>query len=105
MGGPAVLFREIREWIKIVEKHTGARPILYLNQRFVKTYLDEAPDLKRDYLVWIARYGAYKPDVHLAIWQLSSDGRVKGIVNEVDINVFNGYEGQWQEFLSEECIK
>lgn len=105
MGGPTVLFREMREWIKVVEKHTGARPILYLNQRFVKTYLDEAPDLKRDYLVWIARYGVYKPDVHLAIWQLSADGRVKGIVNEVDINVFNGYEGQWQEFLSEECIK
>jgi len=105
MGGIQSLFREMREWIKVVEKRTGARPILYLNQRFVKTYLDEAPDLKRDYLVWIARYGAYKPDVHLAIWQLSADGRVKGIGNEVDINVFNGYEGQWQEFLEEECIK
>lgn len=105
MGGTKVLFREIREWIKVVEKRTGTRPILYVNQRFVKEYLDEAPDLKRDYLVWIARYGVYKPDVHLAIWQLSADGRVNGIRTEVDINVFNGYEGQWEEFLREECVK
>ena len=105
MGGSDVLFREIREWIKVVEKRTGVRPILYVNQRFVKKYLDEAPDLKRDYLVWIARYGAYKPDVHLALWQLSADGRVNGIRPEVDINVFNGYEGQWEEFLREECVK
>ena len=105
MGGPEVLFREMRQWIKIVEKHTGTRPILYLNQNFVKQYLDLAPDLKRDYLVWIARYGAYKPDVHLAIWQLSCDGRVEGIVPEVDLNVFNGYQGQWEDFLREECIR
>ena len=105
MGGPAVLFDELRQWIKVVENRTGARPLLYLNQNFVKRYLDLAPDLKRDYLVWIARYGVYKPDVHLAIWQLSCDGKVSGIVPEVDINVFNGYEGQWEEFLREECIR
>jgi lysozyme len=104
MGGPETLFREIRTWISIVEQRTGTRPLLYVNQRFVKKYLDMAPDLKENYLIWIAHYGEYKPDVHLALWQLSSDGYVQGIHGTVDINVFNGYKGQWEEFLREETI-
>ena len=104
MGGAEALFHEIRQWIDVVERSTGTRPILYMNQRFIREHLDKAPDLKEKYLVWIARYGIYKPDVHLAIWQLSADGKVNGIKTDVDINVFNGYEGQWEEFLREECI-
>jgi GH25 family lysozyme M1 (1,4-beta-N-acetylmuramidase) len=29
---------------------------------------------------------------------------VKGIQGDVDINVFNGYEDQWQEFLNQQLI-
>lgn len=105
MGGTEVLMREVRHWIDAVEKRLHVRPILYVNQRFVMKYLPEAPDLLENYLVWIARYGEYKPGVHLAIWQLSADSRVKGIQTEVDVNVFNGYEPQWEEFLKEETIK
>jgi len=104
MGGPNALFREIRAWISVVEKHTGTRPLLYVNQRFVKKYLPLAPDLKHNYQIWIARYSEYKPDVHLAIWQLTAEGRVAGIRGSVDVNVFNGYAGQWEEFLREETI-
>jgi lysozyme len=43
--------------------------------------------------------------VKLAVWQLSPDGRVKGITGEVDINVFNGYQHQFDEFLQHETIK
>jgi lysozyme len=49
--------------------------------------------------VWIARYGEYKPDVKLVYWQLSPEGRVNGITGPVDINVFNGYQGQWEDFI------
>lgn len=105
MGGAEVLFRNIRIWLKAVERRTGVRPLLYVNQRFVNKWLDQAPDLKRDYHFWIARYGEYKPDLHLMLWQLSSDGRVKGIQGEVDLNVFNGYQGQWDEFLREQTVR
>lgn len=104
-GGIDVLLREVRSFCKIVEKHTGMRPILYVNQRFVNTHLVNAPDIKRDYLMWIARYGEYKPDVRLSFWQLAPDGRVNGIHGDVDINVFNGYEDKYQEFLRDYCIK
>ena len=46
-----------------------------------------------------------KPDVKLTYWQLSSDGRVAGIQGDVDINVFNGYQNQFDSFLEEETIK
>ena len=104
-GGPEAMFRQVRTWLRIVEQHTGVRPILYVNQRFVNVYLSQAPDIKRDYRVWIARYGEYKPDVRLAFWQLSPDGRVAGIRPEVDINVFNGYQHQFDKFLEEETIR
>ena len=99
MGGTKALFREMRAWLHAVEQATHMRPILYISQQFINRYLGEAPDLKRDYQVWIARYGEYKPDVKLAVWQLSPNGRVEGIHGEVDINVFNGYRTQFDDFL------
>ena len=104
MGGTKVLFSNVRAWLQAVERWTGVKPILYVSQTFVNRYLADAPDLKRDYQVWIARYGEYKPDVKLAVWQLSPNGRVAGIHGEVDINVFNGFRTQWDDFLNEMTI-
>ncbi|MBQ8949448.1 MAG: glycosyl hydrolase family 25 [Prevotella sp.] len=105
MGGEEKMFEHIRTWLRIVERHTGVKPILYVNQRFVNNHLSKQTDLKRDYSVWIARYSEYKPDVKLTYWQLSSDGRVAGIQGDVDINVFNGYQSQFESFLEETTIK
>lgn len=105
MGGAEVLFKNIRIWLNIIEKRIGTKPLLYINQRFVNKWLDYAPDLKKNYHFWIARYGEYKPDIHLSIWQLSGDGRVRGIQSEVDLNVFNGYQGQWDNFLQDQSIR
>lgn len=104
-GGEEKMFAHIRTWLKFVERYTGVRPILYVNQMFVNKYLSKQADLKRDYSVWIARYSEYKPDVKLTYWQLSSDGRVAGIQGDVDINVFNGYQNQFESFLEEETIR
>jgi len=105
MGGVDALFRAVRAWLRIVGNATGSRPVLYISQTFVNRYLSLAPDLKRDYNVWIARYGEYKPDVRLAYWQLCPDGNVRGIRPKVDINVFNGYRSEYEDFLNKECIK
>lgn len=105
MGGAAAMFRMVRAWMQIVERRTGTKPVLYISQTFVNRYLPEAPDLKKNYNIWIARYGEYKPDVHLVYWQLCPDGRVSGITPKVDINVFNGYRGEFNDFLQKNCIK
>ncbi|MBR1502760.1 MAG: glycosyl hydrolase family 25 [Prevotella sp.] len=105
MGGPEAMFSHIRTWLREVERWTKVKPILYVNQMFVNNYLSQQPDLKRNYRIWIARYSEYKPDLRLTYWQLCPDGRVAGIQGYVDINVFNGYQRQFEEFLAEETIK
>ena len=104
MGGPKVMFHHIRAWMSLVQKHTGKRPILYISQTFANTYMPLAPDLGDNYHIWIARYGEYKPNFKLAYWQLSPDGKVRGIHGDVDINVFNGYCNQYEEFLKRHCF-
>lgn len=105
MGGAGVLFARVRTWLRLVERATGRKPILYISQSFVNRYLPMAPDLKKNYQVWIARYGEYKPDIHLVYWQLCPDGRVAGIRGEVDINVFNGYHDAFLKFSKNESIR
>lgn len=100
MGGSEALFAAIRTWMNIVESKVGVRPILYVSQHFVNKYLPLAPDLKKKYQVWIARYGEYKPDVRLIYWQLCPDGQVQGIQGKVDINVFNGYRNEFYTFIN-----
>ncbi len=99
IGGDAELMRRIRIWMNIVEKQTGKRPILYVSQNFVTQHMRQADDIKKQYNVWIARYSDYKPDVKLVYWQLTPNGRVSGIHLPVDINVFNGYSAQFEEFI------
>ena len=98
IGGGEELLKRVRQWMQIVERRTGKRPILYINQMFVNKYMGNADDIKQRYNVWIARYGEYKPDVKLVYWQLTPEGRVDGITGPVDINVFNGFQGQFDEF-------
>ena len=104
-GGTEKLLSAMRTWLKLVEEQVGVKPIIYVNQNFVTKHLSQAPDIKRDYRIWIARYGEYKPDLRLTIWQLAPDGRVRGIHGEVDINVFNGYRDQYEEFLEQDSIR
>lgn len=99
MGGIDVLFREVLFWLKIVERQTGRRPLLYISQSFVNRYMDDAPEELKEYSVWIARYGEFKPYVKLLLWQLSPDGRVDGIHGEVDINVFNGSKSEFKRWI------
>ena len=99
IGGSEVLMNRIRTFMQIVEQRTGMRPILYVSQMFINRHMKNATDIKQRYNVWIARYSQYKPDVKLAYWQLCPDGRVDGITGEVDINVFNGYQDQFTEFV------
>ena len=43
--------------------------------------------------------------MHLAFWQLGYDGKLSGIRGDVDINVFNGYRDEWEEYLERRTIR
>jgi lysozyme len=80
-------------WLKIVEEHYDVTPILYTYNKFYTSTIihDERFD---KYPLWIAWYNVNgNPDditSNWVFWQFSDKGRVKGIVGDVDINVFNG---------------
>lgn len=97
MGGIASVIKHVKDWTGIVKRHTGTSPILYVSQSFIKKHLSHIPEIKKEYNVWIARYGEYRPDLKLMFWQLSPDGRVDGIHGDVDINVFNGYSNSFEK--------
>lgn len=99
MGGAESMFREMKEWMRLVEHAYGLRPLLYVSQDFVNRYLATADPEWQEYDVWVARYGEYKPYVRLLYWQLSPKGRVAGIRGMVDINVFDGTPEQFRDYL------
>jgi len=84
------LRRGLKNWLAIVEKHYGVRPIIYTGDHFYRDNLsghgfDEYP-------VWIANYNAVlQPNKSSwALWQFSDSGVLPGIDGKVDLNVFNG---------------
>ena len=77
-------------WLNIVEKHYDTVPILYTFYKFKKEYLNDT--IFDRYHYWIAHYyvdsveyeGAWK------FWQHTDCGRLPGIKDYVDLNIFNG---------------
>lgn len=82
------LISGIKNWLSIVEKKTGYKPIIYTGLSFYKTYIEGNFD---DYPYWVAAYSTkrkYDSDVLEAdIRQISQSGKVKGIRGSVDLNV------------------
>lgn len=79
----------IRNWLDLVERHYGVKPIIYSGQHYFENYL--SPEFN-DCVIWIANYNTWisDPKPHWTMWQFSEKGRVKGIKGYVDLNVFNG---------------
>ncbi len=84
------LQKSLKIWLDRVEAHYKVKPILYTSYKFKTKYLnDPSFDV---YPYWIAHY--YVDSVKYAgkwfFWQHTDVGSVKGIKEEVDLNVFNG---------------
>lgn len=81
----------VRTWMTYVELQYGAKPILYSNQKFYNRHLRNA---FKDYPLWIARYNAREPRLRdgskWLFWQYTNKGRLPGIEEPTDFNVFQG---------------
>lgn len=86
----AVYRQELLKFVKAIEKHYGVKPIIYTYKKFHEQHIDNT--LFDDYLLWIARYNADTPGIkdEWIMWQCTEKGRLPGIREKVDINVFNG---------------
>lgn len=91
-----------KEWLDIVEKHYGVKPILYTSVSFRRDILD-APEFDQ-YPFWMAHYyvdtPTYQGDWHF--WQHTDCGKVDGIKGFVDCNIFFGSFEQLNALLIKE---
>lgn len=95
----AILKKELKEWLDVVEFNYGVKPIIYTNVDFYSRYLGKEFD---DYPLWAAHYYQYNSpriDRNWDFWQHSEEGRVNGILSKVDFNVFNGDSIQFRSLL------
>ncbi len=82
---------EVLSWLRVVEQAYGVKPIIYSGVSFKKKYLrGERFDA---YPFWAAHYNkrsAPRYNGQWVMWQYSDQGRVQGVDQLVDLNVFHG---------------
>lgn len=80
----------IQNWLKLVEDHYGVKPIIYTGDRFNTDVL--VGHGFENYPLWVANYNPIiepKSD-YWVIWQFTEKGRMKGIFENIDLNVLRG---------------
>ncbi|MEI8052120.1 MAG: GH25 family lysozyme [Bacteroidota bacterium] len=90
---------KIKNWLNIIQQHYGVKPIIYTNADF---YEDHLYGSFEDYPLWIAHYsGSKNPRVrrNWHFWQHNERGRVNGIRDFVDFNVFYGDSTAFEKLL------
>lgn len=82
--------QSVLEWLNIVERHYGVKPILYTYYKFKTEYL--ADSVFNQYPYWIAHY--YVDSVEYQgpwkFWQHTDAGSLPGIKGPVDFDIYNG---------------
>ena len=93
--------RELRTWLKQVERHYGRKPIIYTTVDFHRDNL--ADGSLGDYPFWLRSVTAepkFKyPNRKWLFWQYSGTGRAPGFDGDVDLNVFRGSKSAWNDWL------
>jgi lysozyme len=90
----------IRVLLAQLETQTGKKPIIYTDITFHEEVLKGAYE---DHPFWIRSVAAEPQERYTdrkwAFWQWTTTGRVPGIRGDVDRNVFNGSEKQFQAWM------
>lgn len=85
------MVKNVRIWLDIVEKHLGKKPIIYTNRPIYKDYIKGNLE---EYPLWITDFNAKDlngfDSANVILWQHSNTGRLEGINEDVDFNVFLG---------------
>jgi len=91
--------KRVRQWLDIVERHYGVRPVIYTNVQFYEQVLGSTFD---DYPLWVAHYLRHeRPRIrrHWSFWQFSERARISGIRGYVDFNAFQGDSAAFRRLL------
>ncbi len=90
----------LQNWLTIVEKQYGVKPIIYTGEKYYEDFLQK--DFP-SYQFWIANYNPWKEKIEdkYLMWQFTEKAQLHGIEELVDVNVFNGNVDD----LKKVCIK
>lgn len=94
------VLHEINIFAKLVEQRYGKIPIIYTTNDSYVAFL-EGEDL--DYPIWIRDIYSeptLRDGAKWDFWQFTHRGRLLGIDGFVDLNVYNGTEEEFQNFIS-----
>jgi len=87
---------ELQQFLGLLERQYGVRPILYSGEAFAAEYLSGFGA----YPLWVAEYRRAdsprlpKGWVRWTFWQYSQAGQLVGLTGPVDLNRFNGSEAE-----------
>lgn len=97
LRGPSVkkMNEDLAVCLDMLESHYGVKPVIYTSYKFFKHCLGNGRF--DSYPLWLAHYNVETPetDADWTFWQFSSHGRLDGIRENVDLNVFRG---DWKSF-------
>ncbi|MDE6134239.1 MAG: hypothetical protein K2F79_01525, partial [Muribaculaceae bacterium] len=99
----AKIVRLAKEWLRIIEKHYGVKPIIYTYENYYKDYLHGHGFDSYDF--WIARYGKKPSARHWEIWQFTDKGVCSGINHAVDIDLFRGDYSDLLKYVEKRGIR
>ncbi|MHA7970286.1 glycoside hydrolase family 25 protein [Rhizobium sp. CAU 1783] len=84
-----------------LERHYGQRPIIYTAPDF---YRDNLRGAFPNHPFWLRSVAAHPskvyPDRKWLFWQYSGSGLSHGVDEKIDLNVFNGSEAQWHNWVA-----
>ncbi len=96
---PVHIRKRLKEWLETVEAHYGVKPIIYTNVDYYMNVLGGDFD---DYPLWVAHYiKMNRPRIsrEWLFWQHNESGRVNGITQPVDFDVFSGDSVEFRHLL------
>lgn len=74
------------QWLRVIEKHYGRKPVVYTYESFAKDFLSR--EITDNYPIWIAHYGVESPDLQdWEYWQCTDKALVYGLPEPVDLDV------------------
>jgi lysozyme len=99
---PEKIRKNLKIWLKKVEKAFGVKPIIYSNVGFYKRYLDGYFD---EYPKWLAQYVTFKSEPAYSgswqFWQFTEEANLNGIKGNVDFNVFKGSRSELEKYIQD----
>jgi lysozyme len=97
----ATVLEKMQVFMDRLERHYGKRPIIYTAPDF---YRDNLQGAFPDYPFWLRSVAAHPAKVYpgrdWVFWQYSGSGLSHGVSGRIDLNAFNGDEGDWWAWLA-----